>query len=206
MLKLWGRTNSINVMKALWCLDELGLEYEQVDAGMQYGVVNEASYRALNPNGRVPTLDDDGFTLWESNVIVRYLCARYGAGTLCPDNLQDRARAEQWMDWQQTTPHEDITFVFWGTVRGKKENQDPKLLSSAAQRLGQHWSVVEAALEGRQFLVGNELTMADIPLGAAAWRWYNLATDRPTLPNVEAWYGRLQERAAYRKHVMLPLT
>ncbi|MGI9333231.1 MAG: glutathione S-transferase, partial [Gammaproteobacteria bacterium] len=103
MRTLWGRVNSINVMKVLWCLDEIGLEYERVDAGMAFGVVDTPDYRAMNPNGRVPTLRDGDLVLWESNAIVRYLCERYSHGELSPRDPGERAVADQWMDWQQTT-------------------------------------------------------------------------------------------------------
>ena len=86
MLKLWGRVNSINVQKVLWALEELKVPYERTDAGMAFGVVNEPFYKKMNPNSRVPTIDDDGFVLWESNAIVRYLAAKHGAGSLYPND------------------------------------------------------------------------------------------------------------------------
>lgn len=206
MLKIWGRVNSINVMKVMWCVEELGIEHERVDAGMEHGVVGDAFYGKLNPNRRVPTIEDDGLVLWESNVIVRYLSARYGLGTLCPEDPGERALADQWMDWQQTTVHGDITFIFWAVVRDLKENQVPEKLDAAAARLGKSWQVVDDHLAGRDFLCGERLTMADIPLGCAVWRWYNMDTVRPSLANVEAWHGRLKERPGFQKYVMQPLT
>ena len=206
MLKIWGRVNSINVMKVMWCVEELGIEHERVDAGMEHGVVGDAFYGKLNPNRRVPTIEDDGLVLWESNVIVRYLSARYGLGTLCPEDLGKRALADQWMDWQQTTVHGDITFIFWAVVRNLEENQVPEKLDAAAARLGKSWQVVDDHLAGRDFLCGERLTMADIPLGCAVWRWYNMDTVRPSLANVEAWHERLKERPGFQEYVMQPLT
>ena len=206
MLKIWGRLNSINVMKVMWCVDELGIEHERVDAGMSHGVVGEEFYAKLNPNRRVPTIDDDGLTLWESNVIVRYLSAKHGSGSLCPVDIGERALAEQWMDWQQTTSHPDITFVFWAVVRDLKANQDPEKLAAATLRAAQAWQVVDDHLGDRDYLCGDHLTMADIPLGAAVWRWYNMKIERPALANVEAWHERLQQRPGFKKYVMLPLT
>ena len=206
MLKIWGRLNSINVMKVMWCVDELGIEHERVDAGMSHGVVGEDFYAKLNPNRRVPTIDDDGLVLWESNVIVRYLSAKHGSGSLCPVDIGERALAEQWMDWQQTTSHPDITFVFWAVVRDLKANQDPEKLAAATLRAAQAWQVVDDHLGDRDYLCGNHLTMADIPLGAAVWRWYNMKIERPALANVEAWHERLQQRPGFKKYVMLPLT
>ena len=206
MLKIWGRLNSINVMKVMWCVDELGIEHERVDAGMSHGVVGEDFYAKLNPNRRVPTIDDDGLVLWESNVIVRYLSAKHGSGSLCPVDIGERALAEQWMDWQQTTSHPDITFVFWAVVRDLKANQDPEKLAAATLRAAQAWQVVDDHLGDHDYLCGNHLTMADIPLGAAVWRWYNMKIERPALANVEAWHKRLQQRPGFKKYVMLPLT
>ncbi len=206
MLKIWGRLNSINVMKVMWCVEELDIEHERVDAGMQHGVVGEDFYAKLNPNRQVPTIDDDGLILWESNVIVRYLSAKYGPGSLSPVDIGERAVADQWMDWQQTTMHPDITFIFWAVVRDLKENQDPEKLAAAASRLGKNWRLVDEQLANRDYLCGDHLTMADIPLGTAVWRWYNMETERPSLTNVEAWHDRLKQRAGFQQYVMQPLT
>jgi len=206
MLKIWGRLNSINVMKVMWCVEELGIEHERVDAGMAHGVVGDDFYAKLNPNRRVPTIDDDGLVLWESNVIVRYLSAKHGAGGLSPEDIGEHALADQWMDWQQTTIHPDITFIFWAVVRDLKANQDPEKLAAAGSRAAQAWQVVDEHLGGRDYLCGDHLTMADIPLGAAVWRWYNMKIDRPSLANLEAWHQRLQQRPGFQKFVMLPLT
>lgn len=206
MLKLWGRTNSINVMKVLWCLDEIGIDYKRVDAGMQYGVVNEDHYGDLNPNRKVPTLEDGELVLWESNVIVRYLCAKYASGSLCPEDPGTRALSDQWMDWQQTSIHPDVTYIFWGAVRNSPDHQDPKRIDAAMKNLNAMWSLLDAHLAERQFVAGDSLTMGDIPVGCAAWRWFNLDIERPELPNVAAWHERLKQRDGFRRHVMQPLT
>src|SRR5580700_11331791 len=128
MLKIWGRANSINVQKVLWVSEELGLFFDRVDAGMQFGVVDTPEYQALNPNALVPTIDDDGFILWESNAIVRYLAAKYGAqdgpNSLWPDDLQTRALADRWMDWQQMLWAKGLREVFWTLVRTPQEQRD----------------------------------------------------------------------------------
>src|SRR3979490_2366747 len=117
MLKLWGRVNSINVQKALWALDELKVPYERIDAGMAFGVVGEPFYKKMNPNSRVPTIDDDGFVLWESNAIVRYLAAKHGAGSLWPSDLRQRADSDRWMDWASNHVSPAMTPAFWGLIR-----------------------------------------------------------------------------------------
>jgi len=206
MLKLWGRINSINVQKVLWTLDELKIPYERTDAGLQFGVVNEAFYRRMNPNGRVPTIEDDGFVLWESNAIVRYLSAKHAAGTLWPDDLRQRADADRWMDWATSTVAPALTPVFWGLIRTPPEKRNMADIEAGAEKAGQAFQVLEQSLEGRDHVAGRPFTMGDIPLGTFVHRWYALAVKRPKLPRVEAYYDRLQQRASYRKHVMLPLS
>jgi len=206
MLKLWGRINSINVQKVLWALEELKVPYERTDAGLQFGVVNEPFYRKMNPNGRVPTIEDDGFVLWESNAIVRHLSAKHGTGTLCPDDARARADADRWMDWTTSTVAPAITPVFWGLIRTPPEKRNMAAIVAEAEKAGQAFQVLDQSLEGRDYVAGRNFTMGDIPLGAFVYRWYALDVKRPTLPRVEAYYRRLQQRPAYKKHVMLPLS
>lgn len=206
MLKLWGRINSINVQKVLWALGELKLPCERIDAGLQFGVVNEPFYRKLNPNGRVPTIEDDGFVLWESNAIVRYLAAKHGAGSLWPNDLRQRAGADRWMDWTATTVAPAITPVFWGLIRTPPEKRNMAMIAADAEKTAQAFAVLEQGLEGRDYVAGKSFTMGDIPLGAFVYRWYALEVKRPALKNVEAYYKRLQQRPAYKQHVMTPLS
>ncbi|HLQ01163.1 MAG TPA: glutathione S-transferase [Burkholderiales bacterium] len=206
MLKLWGRINSINVQKVLWALEELKVPYERTDAGLQFGVVNEPFYRKMNPNGRVPTIEDDGLVLWESNAIVRYLSAKHGAGTLWPSELGQRADADRWMDWTTSTVAPAITPVFWGLIRTPPEKRDLKAIDEGAKKLADAFQVLEQSLDGRDYVAGKSFTMGDIPLGTFVYRWYALEVKRPKLEKVEAYYQRLQQRPAYKKHVMLPLS
>ena len=206
MLKLWGRINSINVQKVLWALDELKVPYERIDAGMQFGVVNEPFYRKMNPNGRVPTIEDDGIVLWESNAVVRYLAAKHGAGTLWPNDLRQRADADRWMDWATSTVAPALTPVFWGLIRTPPEKRNMPAIEAEAEKVGQAFQVLEQSLEGRDHVAGKSFTMGDIPLGTFVHRWNALAVKRPKLPRVDAYYQRLQQRASYREYVMLPLS
>ena len=203
MMKIWGRDNSVNVEKVLWACEELDIRYERVDAGGRFGVVDTPEYRALNPNGLVPTVEVDGLVLWESNAIVRYLAAKYGSGSLWSEEPARRAQADMWMDWAQTSVLPDLTTVFFGLVRIPSAKRDLPGIDSAAERLGKTFGVLERALEGRAFLTGDSLSMGDIPLGSTLYRYFDLEISRPSLPNVEAWYERLQARPAYREHVMV---
>ena len=206
MLKIWGRTNSSNVQKVMWCVGELGLEHDREDAGGPFGRTRDPDMLARNPNARVPTVEDDGLTLWESNVIVRYLAARHDAGGLWPEDARDRAEADRWMDWQQTTVAGPVTTVFWGLVRDPGRYSEEEIAAAASQG-AEVWKIADARLHGRDWLAADRFTMADIPLGVVARRWFELIDDRPAMPGLEAWYARLCERPAFARHVLaVPMT
>jgi glutathione S-transferase len=206
MLRVWGRTNSINVQKVMWAVGELGLAHQRIDAGGAFGGLDSDEYGERNPNRRVPTIEDDGLVMWESNACVRYLAARYDAGGLWPEEPAARARADMWMDWQQTTLLADMIVVVWGLIRTPEAKRDHGAIDAAVTRLGGTWRVLEAQLAGRRFVGGDRLTIGDIPVGASCYRYFGLPIERPSLPNLEAWYERLKQRPAFREHVMLPLT
>lgn len=206
MLKIWGRNNSVNVQKVLWCAGELGLHYQRIDAGLQFGGNHEAWYLKMNPNGLVPTIDDDGLILWESNTIVRYLAAKYSGGRLYPTDLSIRAQAERWMDWVLSTLNSDMRTIFWGWVRTPPAKRDLDALEKTRQSLCEIWARLDGCVANRDYVAGTGFTMGDIPVGAWAYRWFTLPIERPDLPNLRAWYDRLTERPAYRECVMPPLT
>jgi glutathione S-transferase len=206
MLRVWGRNNSINVQKVMWAVGELGLEHERINVGGAFGGLDTAEYGRLNPNRRIPTVEDGDVVVWESNACVRYLAARYGAGTLWPEDPVRRAVADRWMDWQQTTLLPDMTVTFWGLIRTPEAERDHAAIEAAAGRLGPIWRALDAHLASRRFVAGDILTIGDIPVGASCYRYCGLPIERPDLPNVEAWYGRHKERAPFREHVMVPIT
>jgi glutathione S-transferase len=206
VLKVWGRVNSINVQKVLWVLEELKVPYERVDAGMAFGVVNEAFYKKMNPNARVPTIDDDGFVLWESNVIVRYLAAKHGAGALYPSELRARAESERWMDWASFHVSSAMGPAFLGLIRTPADKRNLAQIDAAAEATAQQFQVLEQSLEGRNYVAGPSFTMGDIVVGVNVYRWYALDVKRPHVPRIEAYHERLKQRPAFRKHVMQPLS
>ena len=204
MIRIWGRTNSVNVKKALWCLDELGLEYERIDAGMQHGVVNTPEYRQMNPNGLVPTLDEDGFIVWESHTIVRYLADKYGKGVLRPMDLVPRTIANQWMDWAFSFQG-SVRDAFWNLIRTPAGKRDLKAVEASRVKSGEMAKILDAALADRMYVAGT-FSMGDIPIGCEVQRWIRMPMERPKLPNLEAWFERLCARQAFKKNVDLPLT
>jgi glutathione S-transferase len=206
MLKLWGRNNSVNVQKAIWCLEELKLPYERIDAGMQYGVVDTPQFRRLNPNGLVPVVEDGGAVIWESNAIVRYLGAKYGKGSLWAEDPAVRAQSDKWMDWCATVYWPAMRPVFWGMVRTPPEQRNQAEIDACRNKAGESLKIVDARLAQSDYIAGDALTIGDIPLGTISWRWFGIDMERPALPNLEAWFKRLSARAAFRKSVMLPLS
>ena len=203
MLKVLGRKNSGNVQKVLWCCAELGLPFEREDYGGAYGKVKEPAFLALNPNGLVPVMVEDGFTLWESNTILRYLGARHGLGRLVPADPRERAAIERWMDWQLSALNPAIGPLFLALVRGAPAERTPAAIKPAMERTTRALAILDRQLEGRSFVGGEGLTVADIALGIFAYRWFSLPIDRAAMPALAAWYARLGERAGFREHVMI---
>ena len=206
MLKIWGRTNSINVQKVMWAVGELAIPHQRIDAGMQFGLVEQPAFRAMNPNGRVPTIDDDGFVLWESNAIVRYLVRKYGAGRLSPATLESYASADRWMEWSTTTMAPLMTPLFWGYIRTVPEKRNLNALEKTRLQMEEVMAILDANLATRSFIAGDEFTLGDIPAGCFAHRWYALPMQRATHRHIAEWYARLSERRAFQTHVMLPLS
>ena len=206
MLRIWGRSNSINVQKVLWCCGELDIRYRRVDVGGPFGGNKEPEYLRLNPNGLVPTISDGGFVLWESNVIVRYLAAKHGMSTLCPEDLAERADADRWMDWQMGTLWANFRPAFVGLVRTLPEKKDRDEIATAISKTAENLAMLNAHLAARDYVTGLAFTLADIPLGVTAYRWFNLEIERPPMANLEAWYERLCARSPYKATVMLPLS
>ncbi len=206
MLKIWGRNNSINVQKVLWACGELALPFERIDAGMAFGVNNTPEYKAMNPNGLVPVISDNGFILWESHVIVRYLARKHGLGALYPTDARVNAEADRWMEWYSTTLWLNLRPVFWGLVRTAPEKRDLPLIESCRKALAANFAIVDALLAKQDYLAGAAFSMGDIPMGVAAFRWYNMAIERPALKNLDAWYAHLCARPAFQQHCMLPMT
>jgi glutathione S-transferase len=188
MLKIWGRKNSTNVRKALWCAQEVAVPYEAIDAGGAFGLVDGPEYRAMNPN-------------------VRYLAARYAPNSaLYPENLAARANADKWMDWTTSSLAEPFKSLFWGVVRTPAEQRDWVKIEAATQVCADILKVADTALAEQPYLSGDAFGMGDIPLGSFIYAWFEMPIQRPPLPHLQAWYERLKQRPAYRNAVMTTLS
>jgi glutathione S-transferase len=204
-LKIWGRISSLNVRKVVWTAQALGLPFERVDAGLRYGVVKTPEYLQKNPNALVPLLQDNDFDLWESNVIVRYLCAKYSPGQMYPLDLQQRFDAERWMDWQQTTfnPAGGPAFMQWFRTPPEQRNLDVIAISVAATE--PLLAMLNTHLAQRAFMLGNTLTMADIPIASEIHRWWELPQPRPDYPHIVRWYSQILAHPASKGVYDFPL-
>ncbi|HEU5017162.1 MAG TPA: glutathione S-transferase family protein [Pseudolabrys sp.] len=209
MIKIWGRNTSSNVQKAMWAVGELGLEHERIDIGGKFGMNKEPKYLAMNPNGLVPTLEeDDGFLLWESNSIVRYLAGKYDkAGVLEPKDAKQRALASQWMDWQLSVLGPAITPAFWGLIRTPPEKRDMAAIKASQDKTTAAAQILDAQLAKTQFVAGDAFSYGDIPVGIMVYRFRQLVPDRPALTNLERWYAAISARKAFQDHVgSIPLS
>jgi len=205
MLTVWGRKSSSNVQAVLWCLAELGIEHERIDAGFTYGVVDTTAYRAMNPNGTVPTIrDGDGPPLFESGAILRYLAGRYASGPFWPADALERTGIDQWAEWSKLNIAQGFTGpVFWPAVRVPAARRDPAAIDRAVVELERGLSIADERLATRAFLAGEVLTLADIQFGHILFRYYDLKIRRAELPHLARYYRDLVKRPAYREHVMV---
>ena len=195
-LRIWGRMSSINVKKVVWTAQELGLEFQRTEAGGPFGLVRTPDYLRLNPNALVPVIEDGDFVLWESNVIVRYLCAKHSPGQLYPTELRERFEAERWMDWQQTTFNPASRPGFWQLIRTAPEQRKAQAISDSNAAVEALLATLDAQLGRHTFVAGERFTMADLALGCEAHRWFGLPQPRESWPNVERWYQGLRARQA----------
>jgi glutathione S-transferase len=204
MLKIYGRTTSFNVQKVMWLVAELGLPHTRIDVGGKYGALHTPDFLAMNPNGKIPVIDDDGLIVWESNAIVRYLAAKHGMGSWCPADAGQRAHADQWMTWASGELYAGVIGLFVNYFRTKDANRDWALIRSCQQKCVTELTLLDRILAVHPHLSGEYLTMGDIPAAAKLYRYFTMDLERPKLPNLESWYQRLAQIPAYRTHVMVP--
>ncbi len=206
MLTIHGRINSINVQKVVLTCEELKLPYQRFDAGGAFGIVKTPEYMAMNPNSLVPVLIDGDLVLWESNTIVRYLAAKYGRGTLWPEDAGQRALSDRWMDWQSFSFCSAYAAAFRGLIRTPEDKRDMAAIEASIEATHPFMAILDAELKGKMFLVGDRPTIGDIATLPVIFRWLNMPVQRPPAPHVEAWVARLVARPGYDKALMLPVT
>jgi glutathione S-transferase len=209
MIKIWGRNTSSNVQKAMWAVDELGLKRERIDIGGAFGMNKEPKYLAMNPNGLVPTLEEeDGFLLWESNSIVRYLAAKHDkAGILEPKDPKQRALASQWMDWQLSVVGPAILAAFWGLIRTPAEKRDMAAIKASQEKTTAVMQILDAQLGKTAFVAGPAFSYGDIPVSVMCYRYRQLVPGRPPTPNLDRWFAAIEKRKAFHDNVgSIPLS
>lgn len=200
MLRIWGRATSSNVQKVMWLIGELGIAHERIDVGGPFGKNKEPAYLAINPNGLVPTLDEDGFILWESNTIVRYLARKHARFE--PRDPQARAVAEQWMDWQISVVAPAIFGAFWGLIRTAPEKRDQAAIATSQAKTTDAMRMLDAHLGKHAFVAGDEFSVGDIPVAIMAYRFYRLVPEPPELPHLARWYRTIEARKPFGEHVL----
>ena len=207
-LKIWGRANSVNVQKVLWCLAELDLPYERIDAGMAFGKNNEPAYLAMNPNGRVPTLVEGDFVLWESNSVMRYLAMAHGRGSpVYPEAPKRRAGVDRWLDWTLSTVQPVDRPVFWALVRTPPDKRDMAAIQRDVDAEAVVWRIADAQLASRRFIEGDDFTLADIALGAYARRWLGVeGVSKPKLAHLDRWFAQFATRPGFQKFIAPPMS
>ena len=208
MLKVWGRNTSSNVQKVMWAVGEMALPHQRIDVGGAFGKNKEPPYLAMNPNGLVPTLEEeDGFTLWESNSIVRYLAAKHASRTLEPADLKIRALAHKWMDWQLSVMGPAITPVFWGLIRTPPEKRDANAIAAGKARTIEAAQILDRQLGKTSYLAGDAFSYGDIPVGIMIYRYVQLIPERPPTQHLDRWYAAISSRPAFKDQVAsVPLT
>jgi len=204
MLEIWGRPYSSNVIPVIWTANELDVPYTLQLAGGNFGKLDTDEYAEINPNRMIPAIRDGDFALWESLTIVRYLCDQYGRGSVSPSDPKMRAIADQWMEWSASRAFPPVIQLFFATVRTQPEKRDRRKIEALRNTSHDMLSLLDDHLKDKAYVCGDAFTMGDIPLGCVAYRYFTVEVERPSLPNVEAWYARLAKRPAYQKHVMRP--
>jgi len=204
MLTVWGRRNSQNVQKVMWLIGELGLDHTHIDAGSSFGGLDTPEFLARNPHGKIPVIEDEAGAVWESHTILRYLAAKHGGESWWPADPFQRSLQDRWIEWGTTTLQVSLLEIFWAFYRTPEEKRNQAFLKGAFRRCHAAFAALDAHLATTPYMAGDQLTLADIPAGATLFRYLTMPIERPALPHVEALYGRLSERDAYRTHVMVP--
>ena len=202
MLKIYGRFSSLNVQKVMWMIGELDLEYDHINVGGSVGGLDTPEFLTINPHGKVPVVDDNGFIVWESHSILRYLAAKFGESGYWPHDAAERSLINRWMDWGQTALQPAFMGLFWGFYRTPADQRDEQKIARYIEACHRQFGVLDQVLSNHDFLTGDYFTTADMPAGTTLYRYYNMDVPTPEMPHLKAWFDRLTQRPGYQKWVM----
>ncbi len=204
MMIVYGRATSSNVQALLWGLEELGLKYDRLDYGETFGGLNAPKFRKLNPHGKIPVLKVGDTALFETAAILRHLASVHGPDAFWPADPLARAKVDMWAEWAKHDVAEGFTGpIFWEAVRKHPDKQDADLIVRNLTRFEAELDIADQRLSKRQFLCGDNFTLADIQFGHVLYRYFDIDIERRPLPSVRAYYDRLSDRPAYRRTVMV---
>ena len=197
MFRLLGRKTSGNVQKIVWFFEERGLDYTREDYGRQFGNTTDQAYLDLNPNAKVPTLVDGDTVVWESNAILRYLCNRADDATLYPADPAGRSQVERWMDWQLSALNGPYMEIFRATKKPENE-REPAAIATHSAAMATQLAILDGALIGKQWLVGKDISLAEISLGPIVRRCLSFPIELPALAALRAWDESYAARPAFK--------
>lgn len=204
MIKIWGRPSAYNVQKVLWCLNEIGVDYQNINIGGSLGGLDSPEFLIKNPNGRIPVLEIDNQIIWESNTIVRFLAAKYSHSQLWASDPFSRSLAERWIDWELASLQPIFLDLFWASYRTPIELQDAEFITKSAKCCEHKFNILDSHLATNHFVAGELFTMGDIAVATCLYRYFEMGIPTPAIPHVRRWYHELCERPAYQKTVMVP--
>ena len=206
-IHIWGRLNSINAQKVFWLCEDLHIEFDRTNAGLEFGVNKTPTYLEMNPNGLVPVINDNGFILWESHSILRYLAKNYGAGnSYYPSSSAESAKVDQWLDWANTMAWPAMRPLFFGWIRTKPENRNALELENARVPMTAIFRILNEQLKKSTWVAGETFTLADITLALIAYRWFNLPIEREEFEHLDVWFKNATQKPGFLKYGNSPLT
>ncbi len=199
-LRIYGIART-RAFRALWMAEELGLAYEHLPIEIGEAGARAPEFRSLNPNGRLPFIDDGGFVLFESLAITLYLAKKHSTGKLYPGTLEGEAKTWQWTSWALNEVDRGVNIWSLHALRLPAAERDAGKRDEALKVLAAPFKVLDTAVVSQNYLLGSDFTVADLNVAAVISRAVDM--DLSAVPNLKAWLTRCLERPAARKALAL---